>query len=410
MRDSNDKIGELIRKRRKGWSLERPFYIDPDLYRADIDRIWRRQWLFAGHSCEAAAPGDYFTYELDGDSVIVARQDDQTLRAFYNTCRHRGSRLVAKENGHCKSFVCPYHQWSYAKDGRLVNFGGTNEGLNRAEFSLENAHVKEVAGLVFVCLADTPPDMSAAEEAIRAQLTVHQLTRAKVAFVEEYVVNANWKLVWENNRECFHCRLGHPEYIKANYDIASPHDLAVKAEIEAIYEKHSANWKEHGIDVNFRSGGVPFFPTPGVWWRSVRTVFREGWVTQSLDGQPVSIPMGDFKNYHLGNLRVSTLPTLWHHANPDYSMSTRVIPLSAETTHVRVTWLVRENAVEGKDYTLEKLLPMWKLTGEQDWRLSETNHLGVRSTRYQPGPYSTEREYNVDNFVTWYLDCLEGKQ
>lgn len=402
------KLHRLIEKRREGWSLPGEFYTDQDIFDIELRNIWRRTWLFVGHSCEAKKPGDYFTFEMDHDSVILARQDNGDLKALFNTCRHRGSRLVAPGSGLSKSFICPYHQWSYAKDGRCVNFGGTNEGLDREKFSLAEAKVTEVAGLVFLTMHPEPLDFTPVRNAIGPQLKPHGLERAKIAHSEEYVVRANWKLVWENNRECFHCRLGHPEYITANYDTASPDDPAVKAEIASIFEEQRPNWEAQGIPpAVLSSGGVPLFPTPGVWWRSIRTIFRRGFVTQSLDGQPVSRLMGNFTDPNVGNLRVSTLPSLWNHSNCDYSMSTRVTPLSAHETAIRVSWLVHEEAREGQDYSLEKLLPMWKLTGEQDWRLCEVNHAGVRSSRYQPGPYSKEREYNVDQFVSWYLDLLK---
>ena len=113
----DDRIVQLLDRRQSGWSLPRDFYTDEAIYREEVDKIWRRFWLFAGHSCEAKKPGDYFTYELDNDSLVLMRQDDGSLKALYNTCRHRGSRLVTQEKGNCKGLVCPYHQWSYAKDG-----------------------------------------------------------------------------------------------------------------------------------------------------------------------------------------------------------------------------------------------------------------------------------------------------
>lgn len=407
MGSPQETLKSLIASRRSGWSLPQFFYKDPTCFELEMQKIWRKFWLFAGHSCEAKSPGDYLNYQLGDDSILLVRQDDGSLKALFNTCRHRGSQLVSDDCGHAKCFVCPYHQWSYAKDGKLINLGGAKDTLNKEEFGLPTAHVKEVAGLIFVSLSPEPMDMTRAEEAIKGQMTVHGLADdAKVAASETYIVNANWKLVWENNRECFHCRVGHPEYIKSNYDTAAPDDAKVNAEIAAIVEKHRDKWESLGIGVNLLRGGVPFFPTPGVWWRSIRSVLREGWVTQSLDGKPVSRLMGKFTHPEMGNLRVSTLPTLWNHSNSDYSASTQVIPINPSQTKIKVSWLVHKDAVEGKDYNVESLTAVWKRTGEQDWRLSEANHKGVMSSRYTPGPYSMDREYNVDHFITWYLDLM----
>lgn len=408
MPSSQETLRALISERRPGWSLPQFFYRDEYCYQQEIEKIWRKFWLFAGHSCEVKAPGDYINFELGLDSILLVRQEDDSLKGLFNTCRHRGSQLTQMSCGNVKCFVCPYHQWSYGKDGRLINLGGATDDLNKEEFSLHSCNVKEVAGMIFLSFSSDPPDMTRAEEEIRSQLLPHGLDRAKVAHTETFLVNANWKLVWENNRECFHCRLGHPEYIRANYDIASPDDVEVTAEIKAVYEKNKEKWQEMGVDLNHAQGGVPYFPTPGKWWRSIRTVLREGWVTQSLDGKPVSTLMGDLKYREMGTLRVSTLPTLWNHSSSDHSVSTQLVPLSPSQTKVKVSWLVHENAVEGKDYQLDRLTPLWKLTGEQDWRLCEVNHKGVLSSRYIPGPYSMDKEYNVDHFVTWYLDLMSA--
>jgi len=84
-------LREIIASRQPGYGLPRPFYHEELLYRAEMEFIWRQGWLFAGHSCQIPDPGDYFLYEVDGDSVILVRQDDGQVRALYNVCRHRGS-------------------------------------------------------------------------------------------------------------------------------------------------------------------------------------------------------------------------------------------------------------------------------------------------------------------------------
>src|SRR5262245_11996920 len=105
----NSRVAELIARRRPGWSLEGAFYHDDEIYRLDIERIWRRGWLFAGHSCQAPRPGDYFTLEVDGDSLLLLRGDDGRIHAFHNICRHRGAILCPEDTGHVRRIVCPYH-------------------------------------------------------------------------------------------------------------------------------------------------------------------------------------------------------------------------------------------------------------------------------------------------------------
>lgn len=106
--------------RQPGYTLARPFYHDQTVYQTELDSIWRKQWLFAGHTCQIPNPGDYFIYSLDTDSIIIARQEDGSVAAFHNICRHRGSQIIDDPQGHVRSFMCPYHQWTYRLDGSLL--------------------------------------------------------------------------------------------------------------------------------------------------------------------------------------------------------------------------------------------------------------------------------------------------
>jgi Rieske 2Fe-2S family protein len=98
-----------------------------------------------------------------------------------------------------------------------------------------------------------------------------------------------------------------------------------------------------------------------------------------------------------------TMPNFWNHSSSDHAVSTRLAPAGPQKTLVQVQWLVHEDATEGKDYTLDALLPFWDLTSEQDWDLCEKNQAGVSSSAFTPGPYSTKREYNVIRYTDWYL-------
>src|ERR1051325_3880356 len=113
-RRSADYLEPLLDSCRPGWSLPGAFYHHETVYRLDLERIWRRGWLFAGHTCEIPEPGDYFTVEVDADSILILRDDNGEIRALHNVCRHRGSRLCSEVSGHLNKIVCPYHQWVYA--------------------------------------------------------------------------------------------------------------------------------------------------------------------------------------------------------------------------------------------------------------------------------------------------------
>jgi Rieske 2Fe-2S family protein len=403
-----DLLERLLAAHRPGFTLAREFSTDPTVYQLDLERIWRRGWLFAGHSCQVKRPGDYLVFDMDADSVVVVRADDGSLRAHHNTCRHRGMRLCAGPSGHVRLFVCPYHQWAYGRDGALVACGGMDgdDGIDRHDFGLHAAHVREVAGLVFVSLADDPPPFDAAARDLEPMLRPQGLPRAKVAAVRDYVVRANWKLVWENNRECWHCDVNHPQYVKANFDNAAIDDRRLRGEIETLAADVSARLAGHGLSIDYREAGMVRFPSTDCWWSINRTPLVRGWVSESMDGQPVAPLMGSYPVGDVGTLRMRTMPNFWNHSSSDHSVSTRLAPAGVGATRIQVQWLVHEDAVEGADYRLETLLPFWELTSEQDWDLCERNQMGVASSAFTPGPYSSRREYNVIRYTEWYLDAI----
>lgn len=203
----------LTGQHRAGYGLTRPFYHDAELYQLEMQLIWRRQWLFAGHTAQAPQPGDYFVFEFDGDSIIIARQDDGTLAAFHNVCRHRGSLIVDHAAGHAEVFVCPYHQWVYDTDGRLLQCRHMSVEINKAALGLRPVHIRNLNGLIYICLADSPPDFTAAAALIGPMAAPQGFERAKIAQSIEYDIHANWKLIWEHNRECYHCDANHPQYV-----------------------------------------------------------------------------------------------------------------------------------------------------------------------------------------------------
>jgi len=409
----------LINKRVPGYSLPKEFYTSLSLFEMDLNYVWRASWLFAGYTIQIKKPGEYFTYEVGSDSVIIIRGDDNVLRAFHNTCRHRGSKVVKSTASTCKTrrLVCPYHQWSYDRSGNLTFAKYMPADFDLSKNGLHKAHVKEVNGLIWVSLTDPLFDFAPGEELISKQIERHGFRDCKIAKSKTYTVNANWKLVYENNRECYHCAVGHPEYVKSNYDLSFTYfrdengkivrdvdpsvSEAKKSEILSHIAERTAHWNSIGVECTPNND----FPGEG-WYRASRVPLRKGWITESLDGQPVSTIMGTLPDRDMGSLRIHTLPNFWIHASSDYASSARITPISPHVTEIKVDWIVDEDAVEGEDYDLEKLLPFWEATSEQDWNLCEVNHAGVLSSKYQPGRLSDVKELGLEKFIDWYLKTL----
>jgi glycine betaine catabolism A len=405
---------DLIASQPPGHSLLRPFYCDDEIYQLDCEQVWRKGWLFAGHTCEIPRSGDYFTFEVDSDSVIVTRDGEGQPRAFYNVCRHRGSLICEQPAGRATKLVCPYHRWTYGLDGKLLHAPGMQEDLDKSQLGLRPLHVRETAGLIFISLTGEPPSFDAAEDLLGTLARPQGLSKAKVARAVDYLVKANWKLVWENNRECYHCNANHPQYIRANFDHYNADDTSprVLEQMSAAIKRSEAKWAAAGLAISHKQTGMTSFPDAerNIWHSANRTALVDGFASESMDGSQVAPLMGDYSDPDVGTLRMRTLPNFWNHSSCDHSVSTRLLPKGPQLTAIRVWWLVNENAVEGRDYDLSKLMPFWQLTSEQDWEICERQQRGVNSSAYTPGPYSTYKERNVDAFVRWYLAQLQAQQ
>lgn len=397
----------LLDKRQDWHGLPRDAYQTDALYTAEMRRIWGGGWLFAGFGVELPNPGDFITFAVDTTSVLLMRGDDGAVRAFHNVCRHRGTQLCRADKGHLRAVVCPYHAWTYGRSGELRSCSGMSEGTDKSQLGLKPIHAVEIAGLVYVSLADQAPDVEGLKRDFGTSAAPQGFDRARIAHVVDYEVEANWKLVWENNRECLHCVPCHPQYVKANFDVvdettASP---AVRQRIHAASERIAPKWRQVSESVLHAHGGLSTFPDPerGRWFASSRTPLEEGFVTESMDGRRLAPLMGDYDTEDVGVLRMRSLPNFWLHASCDHAVAARMLPAGPRKTIMRGYWLVDAKAKEGEDYQLDRLLPFWHLTNEQDWDICKWQQKGVDSVGYVPGPLSTRFEYNVDAFIRWYL-------
>jgi Rieske 2Fe-2S family protein len=385
--------------RSPGLSLPRPFYVDPAYLQLDLEHIFYKEWLFAGHSCEVEAPGAYFTLQIGDYPVLVVRGRDGAIRAFHNVCRHRGSRVCTQEHGRQSRLVCPYHQWTYDLDGRLVGARDAMKQIDPAQHGLMPVACGEVAGYVFVSLAEAPRDFAAFRAAVEPYMAPHRLAEARVAHEMTIVERGNWKLVLENNRECYHCARNHPELCRVLSDgpvLSGVGDQSEDAEIAA----HWARCEAMGLPSVYRISDSGQH-------RVVRVPFLGDAVSMTMSGTPaVARPLADFPSAALGTMALFHFPNTWNHMLSDHAISFRVLPLSATETAVTTKWLVHRDAVEGVDYDLKTLTEVWIATNDSDRRIVEENQRGILSPAYRPGPYSEVHEGGVIQFVDWYAHTM----
>jgi Rieske 2Fe-2S family protein len=404
---SSPDIESLVKGRAVGYSLAAPFYTDQAVFDLDVAGIFAEHWLFCAAEAEIPEPGDYVTVDVGSYSVIVLRDDDETVRALHNVCRHRGSRLVESPCGSVGNLVCPYHQWTYRTDGRLIFAESQPPTFDKSAFGLRSAHVRVVGGLVFVCLAPEPPsDLDEVAAALEPYLAPFALASAKVAHQTEIVEEANWKLVMENNRECQHCDVAHPELITAYFPLFGYAEGDITPRLRPVFERYRAAAEDlesaraacrfphderRELDTRVTGFQVSHMPLDGAG------------ASFGPDGEQVCDKlMGSITTARFGDLSIHMQPNSWFHLLGDHAVVFRVLPIAPDRTVVRTTWLVNPEAVEGVDYDIERLTGVWQATNAQDRTLVAAAQVGVSNPAYEQGPYSLVED-DVEAFVNWYI-------
>lgn len=397
----HDLLPDMLARRTPGHSLERPFYTDPAIYAADLENIHYREWLFAIPACQLTKTGAYARLQVGAYNVVLVRGSDGVIRAFHNSCRHRGSVICQKDQGTVAKLTCPYHQWTYDLDGRLIWARDMGPDFDPSQHNLKPVHLRELAGLIYICLAEDAPDFDAFADLARPYLEVHDLHRAKVAFSSSIVEKGNWKLVWENNRECYHCAGTHPALSRSFPLDPAVAGVSADGSTPPRLQAHFDKCEAAGAPSKFAMAGF------AGQYRLARMPLEEKALSYTMDLQPASKrPLGRVTVPDAGTLLKFHYPTTWNHFLPDISLTFRVTPIGPQETEVTTWWLVDKDAVEGVDYDMKRLTEVWLATNDEDRRIVEDNQLGINSPAYTPGPYSPIMEDGVDQFVDWYVQTM----
>lgn len=210
---SSQLMQRLAAETRIGHSFEQAFYTSEAVFKADFEQVIARKWIVAGHVSRVPNRGDYFLFRIGAEQIIVIREDAESVRAFFNVCRHRGSTICAADSGNAPRLVCPYHAWTFGLDGRLLAARLMPDDFDKAENGLFACHVRVFHGLIFINLSEgEPDDFDATFGDMGPILDYHGIADARIAHAGSYPTDANWKLVVENFFECYHCVPSHPEF------------------------------------------------------------------------------------------------------------------------------------------------------------------------------------------------------
>ncbi len=196
-------------------SLAAKYYTDPEVFKLETNGLLARTWQFAGHASQLKETGDYFTFDMAGESLFCIKGRDGEIRTFYNVCQHRAHQLVSGQ-GQTRVVVCPYHAWTYELTGELR--AGPNikavEGFDKSSICLTSVRTEVFLGFIFVNLDNDAKPMDDWFPNVRTELESyipHWDTLAPLEWVE-IPENCNWKVSVENYSECYHCTLNHPTF------------------------------------------------------------------------------------------------------------------------------------------------------------------------------------------------------
>lgn len=404
--------GELIRHREPGHGMSGALFGRQDVFETDVDVFFVRHWILVGVTADVPEPGDVSTVEIGRASILIVRDDDNMIRTWRNVCRHRGARLKEAGKSTVGMLVCPYHQWTYDLDGGLRHAAHMGKDFDPKCRSLIPVHTKIVGTQIFVCLADEAPvDIARLDATMTPRFAPYDLTNTKIAFEQEIVEEGNWKLVMENNRECYHCQGTHPEltasflpedfgFCPENLDEVS---LAALDDYRTRNAACQASWASDGLE----GETVEWLGEDAVTqFRTQQLVIAGAGESQTLSTRVASTRLlGALTRRDLGDLHLWTHNS-WTHVMSDHAVITYIIPLAPDRTLVRSKWLVHADAVEGVDYDLQALTEVWIATNMQDKHLVEITHEGTQDPAYRPGAFSPFTEVYVEQFSRWYAARL----
>jgi len=275
------------------FSLPAWIYRDPEFFERERQTIFRHSWQLVCHLSDIPSAGDFHTFELFGESVVVVRAADGGVRAFHNVCRHRAARLLDGPRGHCGTRItCPYHAWTYALDGRLVGMPSHEafRGIERDRYGLAMLEHEVFLGFVFVRFAPGLPsvrEMAAPYLHELAHYRLEQLVPLGAVRLRPRAVN--WKNVADNYSDGLHITVAHPGLTRL---FGKGYGIEAKPWIDkmwgALREVPSSNWSERLYQQLLPS--VPYLPPE----RQRLWTYFKLWPNVALDIYPDQVDFMQF--------------------------------------------------------------------------------------------------------------------
>jgi len=340
-------------------TLPARYYTDAENFTREMERFFFRGWICAGRAEQAANAGDFFLRDVAGESIIVTRDASGALQAFYNVCRHRGTRICDAPTGAFAGRIqCPYHGWTYGLDGRLIGAPNMDEPtFSRHDYPLHRVHCEVWDGQVFLNLSEPEQPLAAQLTELPAKFTAWRMGDLRFHHRIIYDVHANWKLVLLNYNECLHCPVLHPTLNKLTDYLGAENDA----------------------------------PQPG--YTGGIMGFRGGAETMSIDGKRRRAYLPGLSEDQRNQVAYYTIyPNFLLSLHPDYMMTHTLWPKSVDRTEIICEWHFHPDEMARADFQANDAIDFWDLTNREDWRIVELSQAGISSRAYTPGPYSPREE------------------
>jgi Rieske 2Fe-2S family protein len=355
-------------------TLPGKYFSSPDIYERETQEIFRKKWIVVGRTADIPHVGDYLLHELDGESFIVVRDDQRRVNCYYNVCRHRGTRMCEESCGHfTKRIRCPYHAWTYDLDGSLKAAPNMTEveGFEVSAYSLEEVRCVVWKGFVLINLGQDCEPFETSYGSILSRFDDWRLEDLVSTHRVTYDLKANWKIVFQNYSECYHCSLVHPQLNPVTSVKTASNDL------------------EEG----------PFLGGPMILSDAYDTISMGGELCGDLFPR---LSVEDQNRVYFYTL----FPSLFISPHPDYVLVHRIERRGSDSTRIVCDWLFPQDVINRPEFDPAKVVEFWDLTNRQDWHVCELTQRGVRSKAYQPGPYSN-LESMLAAFDRHYLKVME---
>ena len=348
-------------------------YTSQAFYNREVTRIFHTQWIFVGRADRIPDPGSYFTVDYVGVPLIIIRDRSGAPRAFANSCRHRGARVVTGE-GRCNVLRCPYHSWAYSPEGKLVAAPDMEhtENFNKAEWGLTPVKLETLGGFMWVNLDPDSVPLADYLGDLAQHLKSYNLEDFVCVRRKEYDVGCNWKLFFENFAEQYHIPFVHSGTLYQKKRTIHPPD--------ETHGNYVAKFITHKGSRALLEGETGFPPIP------------------SLEGRHVE-----------GTYYPSIFPNTMFGCCIDLMWYVELQPLGPRRTKVIVGSCVPKAHLGQPDFeqTMQKYYKRWDTTIPEDIMALELQQQGLELPLAKPGRFCTYERlvHDIDN---WILDRVLG--